>query len=175
MVPLLGRVRSFCRVFRNVFFGFEIGLLLMDSVVVLNLKLLLPAWEQQETCQDVSLPKKCSLFKSHWQYNIPNFQGIRGQRTRFQEGKSVSIAVLTVASRQPSTPTSPLSCGSPSKRHYPNARAEKNSQPCGSRHQEEKLKEIDKNCAALSDETVETFVASHHELDFKKPSIFCSS
>lgn len=41
-------------------------------------------------------------------------------------------------------------------------------QPCGSRHQEEKLKEIDKNCAALSDETVETFVASHHELDFKK-------
>ena len=30
---------------------------------------------------------------------------------------------------QPSTPTSPLSCGSPSKRHYPNARAEKNSSP----------------------------------------------
>ena len=34
-----------------------------------------------------------------------------------------------LTSRQPSTPTSPLSCRSPSKRHYPNARAEKISSP----------------------------------------------
>ena len=86
-------------------------------------------WEQQETCQDVSHPKKCLLLKLSGNTTSPTSRAQGAKQPDFKREHLSASQCSMLTSRQPSTPTSPLSCGSPSKRHYPTARAEKNSSP----------------------------------------------
>ena len=105
VMSLLGAKLDCCR-WILLFLRWSIGF------YVLNLKFLL-----------------CLLLKLSGNTTSPTSRAQGAKQPDFKRENLSASQCSMLTSRQPSTPTSPLSCGSPSKRHYPNARAEKNSSP----------------------------------------------